>query len=160
MINRFCDLVFQMVKLVMWIGFAALIINVGLQVLSRNVLHTAMIWTGDVAQLLFAWLIFLGAALGLRLGAHYKIDMFPQTNPVLSRAIFSIEILAGLAVAIILLRYGWDLAVMRSTAEVQSLGISRFWMFLPMPISGALMLLFLVETIVTGRKMTKSGAAQ
>ncbi len=58
-----------------------------LQVLTRNVLRIPMLWTSDVAQLLFAWLIFVGAAIGLRQGAHYDVDLLPKGNAALTRAI-------------------------------------------------------------------------
>jgi TRAP-type C4-dicarboxylate transport system permease small subunit len=51
-------------------------------------------------------------------------------------------------VALILLVHGWTLAEIRSTGTVQSLDISRFWMFLPIPVSGALMLLFIAEWVM------------
>ncbi|MDJ0933019.1 TRAP transporter small permease subunit [Breoghania sp.] len=119
-----------------WVTFAALIITVGLQVLARDLLHAPMIWTGDVAQLLFTWLIFLGAAAGLRVGAHYTVDLLPMHRRFVKVATDWTGFLSGVLVAALLLRFGWELAAIRSTAVIQSLGISRFWMFLSIPVSG------------------------
>ena len=145
MIYRICDAVTAVVRLVTWVGFAALISTVALQVLARNILEVPMIWTSDVAQLLFAWLIFLGAAIGLRTGAHYYVDMIPDNRPMLNAFASGLGFVAGIAVAWLLLIYGWQLASIRSTATIQSLGISRFWSFLPMPICGSLMAVYLLE---------------
>lgn len=145
MLHRLCDWVAAVLRVFAWTAFAALIITVALQVLARNVVHAPMIWTGDVAQLLFSWLIFLGAAAGLRLGAHYTVDLLPMDRRFVKLATDWIALVTGTLIALLLLRYGWELAMIRSTAVVQSLGISRFWMFVPIPLSGALMLLFLVE---------------
>lgn len=142
---RFCDGLSALVRFLTWVGFAALIITVSLQVLARNVFQVPMIWTGDVAQLLFGWLIFIGAALGFRRGAHYRVDMVPANKPLLNAMANVISFAAGLCVAWLLLRYGWELASIRATATVQSIGISRFWMFLPMPLAGALIFLYLGE---------------
>ncbi|WP_116134041.1 TRAP transporter small permease [Tropicimonas sp. IMCC34043] len=147
MLNRLCDRVTSVVHLAMWTAFAALIATVALQVIARNILHAPMIWTGDLAQLLFAWLIFVGAAAGLRTGAHYDVDLLPTDRPAVAIAVEAISLAAGACVAWMLVRYGWELAQVRATAQVQSLGISRFWMFLPMPVSGALMALYLVEML-------------
>lgn len=147
MLTRTCDLVTWIVRALMWIAFAALVGTVALQVLARNVLMSPLIWTSDVAQLLFAWLIFVGAAVGLRSGAHYRVDLLPENSRPLNLLADGVTLLAGTAVALILLYYGWELAMVRKTASVQSLGISRFWMILPLPVSGALMLLYLVEAV-------------
>ncbi|MFD0979085.1 TRAP transporter small permease [Tropicimonas aquimaris] len=145
MLTRVCDRVTLVVRTLMWIAFAGLIGTVALQVLARNVLMSPLIWTSDVAQLLFAWLIFVGAAVGLRTGAHYRVDMLPEGNRPLNLLADAVALLAGFAVAWLLLYYGWELAMVRKTATVQSLDISRFWMFLPLPVSGGLMMLYLAE---------------
>lgn len=159
MLTHLCDLLTRIVTTLMWIAFGALITTVALQVLARNVLMTPFIWTSDVAQLLFAWLIFVGAAVGLRTGAHYRVDMLPEGNRSINLLADGVALLAGFCVAWLLLRYGWELAMVRKTATVQSLGISRFWMFLPLPVSGALMLFYLVEA-VTLLRTSRKGIAQ
>lgn len=153
MMTRICDIAAKMCETFLWIGFTCLIVTVGLQVLTRNVLHYPMIWTGDVAQLLFAWLIFIGAALGLRRGVHYTVEVLPMDNPVLRIGTFWIGFVASLGVVYLMVWHGWTLANIRASGTVQSLGISRFWMFAPFPVSGLLMLLFMLEAALTGEAM-------
>lgn len=145
MINHLSNIAVRITETFLWIGFAGLIVTVALQVLARNVLLVPMIWTGDVAQLLFAWLIFIGAALGVRKGVHYTVDVLPMHSPFVRAATFWISFAAGLGVVYLLVWHGWTLASIRASGTVQSLGISRFWMFAPFPVSGALMLLFLID---------------
>ncbi|PTW59872.1 TRAP-type C4-dicarboxylate transport system permease small subunit [Breoghania corrubedonensis] len=147
MLHRLCDRVAAILRILSWIAFAALIITVALQVLARDILAAPMIWTGDVAQLLFTWLIFIGAAAGLRLGSHYTVDLLPMHRRTVKLSTDWIGFVAGVLVALLLLICGWELTMIRSTAVVQSLGISRFWMFLPLPLSGAFMILFLAEML-------------
>lgn len=147
MLTHFCDQVTRIVTTLMWIAFGGLIATVALQVLARNVLMAPIIWTSDVAQLLFAWLIFVGAAVGLRTGAHYRVDMLPKGIRWIDLLADGVALLAAFCVAGILLRYGLELAIVRKTATVQSLGLSRFWMYLPLPASGALMLLYIAEAL-------------
>jgi len=147
MITRFSDGVTRIVQTLLWLGLLLLILDVALQGLTRNVLQMSLIWTGDVAQLLFVWLVFLGAAVGLRRGAHYTVDVLPTGIPVLKAITELVGIAATAVVIYVLLWHGWRLAGIRSTGLVQSLGISRLWMFLPIPVSGALMLLYLVEKL-------------
>ncbi len=145
LLHRLCDWMAAILRVFAWIAFAALIVTVGLQVLARNILHEPMIWTGDIAQLLFTWLIFLGAGAGLRTGSHYTVDLLPMHRPLVKAFTGWTGLISGVLVALIMLVNGWELAVIRSAAPIQSVGISRFWMYLPIPLCGAVMLLFLAE---------------
>lgn len=127
--------------------FACLICVVGFQVLSRNVLQVAMIWTPDVAQLLFSWCIFLGAALAFRKGAHYEVNVWPRGS-IASLATGAFSIVAAVVVIFILVRYGAAMVSFISSRTVQSLGLSRAWYFAPIPLGAALMALFLLEHVV------------
>jgi len=148
MLHRLCDGLAGLIRNVVWIAFAAMIVTIGLQIVSRNLLDTQIIWTSDVALLLFTWLIFVGSALGLRTGSHYFVDMLPTHIPVVRLVVEIISIIAGFCVVWILSVDGWTLASLRASGEVQSIGISRFWMYLPLPISGVLMAVFLIEMTV------------
>lgn len=149
MLNRFCNWVSALVEGLSWLAFAALITTVGLQVLARNVLNSPMIWTSDLALLLFTWLVFIGAATGLRQGGHYVVDMLPRHWPYVALVIELLSISAGLCVVWILGVHGWTLAQMRASGQIQSLGLSRFWMYCALPVSGWIMALYLFEMIVS-----------
>lgn len=147
MIERICDAATRVAEALSGAMFLCLIVAVALQVLARNVLQAPMLWTSDVAQLLFSWLIFVGAAIGFRKGAHYAIDLLPRSNPLLQTFLDWLGVLAALAVIYILVFKGWNLTMIRSSGEIQSLGVSRLWLYLPIPVSGALMALYLVEHV-------------
>lgn len=147
MLERFSDAVARTAMFLMWIGFAALIATVAMQVVARNLLQMPMIWTGDLAQLLFIWLIFVGAAVGLRRGAHYTVDILPRDRAPVRLVQDALSVVAAVVVIYILIWHGWTLTQIRSSGSIQSLGISQFWSFVPMPVSGLLMALFTVEAI-------------
>lgn len=156
MITRFCDLVTSVARCLMWLGFSAMIVTVALQVIARNIIHAPMIWTTDVAQMLFTWLIFIGAAVGLRTGAHYRVDLISPDNKRANQLVDMVCFVGGVAVALLLLCYGWELALMRDTASIQSLSLSQFWLFLSMPVCGALMLLYMAESFAKAVQRTSS----
>ena len=137
-----------MVVALLSLGFAALIVTVGLQVLARNVLKIPLIWTLDVAQLLFVWLIFVGAAVAYRRNAHYAIDLVPDGHPRIGLALDLFSDFAALVVVIVLVRYGAMLTDMRSHGEIGSLGISEAWSYAAIPAGGALIGIFLAEKIL------------
>ena len=45
-------------------------------VLTRYITETPAAWTGDIASVAFAWLIFLGGAAAFKYGMHMSIDLF------------------------------------------------------------------------------------
>lgn len=145
MLKRFNDVVTAAIETALGVGFLALICTVALQVVARNLLGLPFIWTLDLAQLLFSWLVFVGAAVAFRRGAHYTVDLWPENSPRIDRVLQAISLLGAAIVVFVLQRYGWNLTRIRWSGSVQSLGISRGWMFVPIPLSGALMLLFLIE---------------
>lgn len=145
MLKRVCNRVSSLVEGASWVAFALLIGTVALQILARNLLNVPMIWTSDLALMLFTWLVFIGAASGLRKGSHYVVDMLPTHLPRVSLIIEILSLLAGACVAWILGVHGLTLARMRASGEIQSLGISRFWMYFALPVSGWIMMLYLLE---------------
>lgn len=158
MLHRTCNALAALIGLCAWLAFAAMIAAVALQVIARNLLGVPMIWTADTAQLLFAWLIFVGAALGVRNNAHYVVDLLPTHRPAVGLIVQVISLVAGVLVAWIMTYHGWQLARLRATGEIQSLGISRFWSYLPLPVSGTIMALFLLEQAVSLSRTPKPEA--
>lgn len=146
MMARINDTVEAAVGWLMAAAFAALIAVVAIQVLARNVLAMPMIWTLDVAQLLFSWTIFVGAGLAYRRGAHYIVDLWPPEGP-LARIPQVAAFLAGLVIVYVLVRHGIDMAEIMGRRRSQTLGISMAWYFAPIPICGALIGLAMLEQV-------------
>ncbi|MFK7893837.1 MAG: TRAP transporter small permease [Granulosicoccus sp.] len=154
MITRFNAATQRIVHWVLALLFAGLISVVALQVLARNVLRLPMIWTLDVAQLLFVWCIFLGAGVAFRQGAHYIVDLWPASG-LFARLPVLVSFAASLAVVYVLAKYGVEMTEIAARRQSQSLGISMAWYFMPIPICGVLVglaMLEKVETVLTKRE--------
>jgi TRAP-type C4-dicarboxylate transport system permease small subunit len=146
MMARIIDLAEAVVIRLMAAAFAALIAVVAIQVLARNVAAMPVIWTLDVAQLLFSWCIFLGAGVAFRRGAHYVVNLWPVTGPLsLIPAVASF--VASAIVVVVLVRNGIDMAEIMTRRQSQTLGISLTWYFAPIPICGALIGMALIEQV-------------
>ena len=50
-------------------------------VVTRYITAQPAAWTGEVAAIAFAWLVFVGAAAGLKYGTHVTIDMLVVRLP-------------------------------------------------------------------------------
>lgn len=148
MIEKLGDVLERIVVVCLSAGFAALVVTVGLQVLARNVIKIPLIWTLDIAQVLFTWLIFVGAAVAFRRKAHYRIDLVPDGYPRLGKALDIFSDLAAVVIVIVMVRYGLMLTHMRSTGVIGSLGISEAWSYAAMPTGGVLIGIFLAEKLV------------
>lgn len=146
MMARIIDLAEAVVIRLLAAAFAALIAVVAIQVLARNVAAMPVIWTLDVAQLLFSWCIFLGAGVAFRRGAHYVVNLWPVTGPFsLIPAVASF--VASAIVVVVLVRNGIDMAEIMTRRQSQTLGISLTWYFAPIPICGALIGMALIEQV-------------
>lgn len=122
---------------------AALVVDVFLGVWSRYVLHATFQWYDEVARLCFVWMVFLGAAVAVRRGAHFRLHLLiDRFGPRLRRA-------ADLVVALLVMGFGGVLVAggvaMYPLARRQvtdSLELSMLWFYGALPIGGALMILF------------------
>ncbi|CAN0485418.1 unnamed protein product [Scytosiphon promiscuus] len=137
------DRIFQMVLACL---FAGLIAVVFIQVAARNILMVPMTWTLDLAQLLFSWCIFLGAAFAYRRGGHYLVNLWPKNSPLNIIP----QIATYLAAAIVVFVLVWHGIVMSQIGLNRvslALNISEFWFYLPIPICGAFIGLFTIEAL-------------
>src|SRR5438046_4375972 len=53
----------------------ALVVDVFLGVFSRYVLQATFQWYDEVARLCFVWTVFLGAAVAVRRGTHFRLHL-------------------------------------------------------------------------------------
>ena len=63
------------------VAVVALTVTVSLQVFNRFVLKTPLAWSEDLAMLLFQWVVFLGAALGVKRMHHFGIELVVRKFP-------------------------------------------------------------------------------
>lgn len=147
MITRLNSVIEHYVGRALAVAFAALIVVVFIQVAARNVFRMPMIWTLDLAQLLFAWCIFIGASLAFRQGAHYIVNLWPGTGfmDVLSTRI---SMAFSAIVIFVLIFNGVNMSLIGLNRESLALGLSEFWFFVPIPVCGVFMSLFLLEHVL------------
>jgi TRAP-type C4-dicarboxylate transport system permease small subunit len=128
----------------------ALAVVVFLQVFNRYVLKAPLAWSEDLAMLLFQWVTFLGAAIGVRRMRHFGIELVVRNLPEkIHRAIeYIIPVLVGI-VALIMVTEGIELLSYNRSRIYSSMNLSYTWAYLPIPISGCLMIIYLIRHEVT-----------
>lgn len=148
-LTRTCDAVEWVLRLVGGAMFLAFIVTVIVQVLGRNLFRVlAVIWTAELATLLFVWSVFLGAAIAVRHSRHYVLEVVPATWPRMQAATRWIGLVAIALGAWIFLRYGWDFLELASRRVSTQLRISQYWFYLAIPVGGGAMLLFVAERVL------------
>jgi TRAP-type C4-dicarboxylate transport system permease small subunit len=92
-----------------WVSGAALVVVVLSTcwgVISRYVTSQPAAWSGEVAGIAFAWMIFVGAAAGFKYGMHVSIDMVVAHLPAAARrllmALADVLVLVFLAILLVL----------------------------------------------------------
>ncbi|WP_054311638.1 TRAP transporter small permease subunit [Mesorhizobium sp. 1M-11] len=115
-------------------GLVAVIVAiVAIAVVFRYVLNTPLIFSFDLATVLFVWLVFLGLAQAAHEGSHMAVDLFTALLPApIAKALGIAVKLLMIAIMIFLIRHSWDLA-MRTRMEIASMRISMMWVYLAMP---------------------------
>jgi TRAP-type transport system small permease protein len=125
-----------------------LVADVFLGVWSRYVMRATFQWYDEVARLCFVWIIFLGAALAVRRGAHFRlhllIDRCGATN---RRRVDLLVTLIVIAFAVVLVAGGIAIAPLARRQVTDSLEISMLWFYGALPVGGALMILFALSQI-------------
>ncbi len=126
------------------------------KVVSRYVLTSPIAWTEELATMLFAWLVFIGASLALRKNEHFAIDVVVNLLPApLRRFSSTVRHLAVVLFCLLLIGYGIKLVVLSWHVLTPMLEISRGWFYLSVPFGGLLMLIRTIKTIRHGNSTEK-----
>lgn len=105
-------------------------------------------WAVDISQILFAWIIFLGADLALQEKKHIGIEFFEQHFPQKCR--IYLQLLWGILIAIFLgvcIYFGIQLCLSNYLRRFNSLPISYSWMTLSVPVGSLLMFITNIEQL-------------
>ena len=127
-------------------------------IFTRYVLGTGSQWPEPIAILLMVIFTFFGAAAGYRAGAHIAVGMMVDRLPAGLRAILAkiVTLLMGV-VASFMTWYGIKLCI-----ALWGQGISELpWLpvgatYLPVPIGGAITLLFVIEYLFFGSQARRA----
>lgn len=107
-------------------------------------------WTEEVILTLMSYMAVLAAALAIRHNAHIRMTALDRyLPPVVVKVLDVVADLAVMALAIIMLKVGWQFTTtLGSRGFYTSMPwLSRFWMYLPVPVAGLFMIVFELEAL-------------
>ncbi|MCA6120328.1 TRAP transporter large permease subunit [Bradyrhizobium sp. WSM 1704] len=112
-------------------------------VVARYVLHTPLIWSDELASILFLWLAMLGSAVAFRRGEHMRMTaMVASAGPSLRAYLDVVATCAALAFLILIVHPAYEYAYEESFITTPALQISNTWRAAALPIGTGLMALF------------------
>jgi TRAP-type C4-dicarboxylate transport system permease small subunit len=133
----------NIVEGVLFVLMVALCVDVFLGVFSRYVLVRTFTWYDEVARLLFVWMTFLGAAVGVKRGVHFRLHLLVDRFPSgLQRATVVLGVLVVMAFGWLLVQQGWKLVELGQFQQTPVMGLSKQFIYASVPVGGALIILF------------------
>jgi tripartite ATP-independent transporter DctM subunit len=125
------------------------IVILGAGVIARYVLHAPLVWSDELASILFLWLSMLGAVIALRRGEHMRMTgvvarVTPQTRALLE----AVALAASIAILLLILPHAIEYAQEESFVIAPALEIVNTWRAAAIPTGIALMLLAAVLRLV------------
>ena len=152
--RKLIDVYYRLLNALLVVTVAILVVPVALQILSR---HTpwvpSWIWTEEMARFLFIWMIMIGAMVGIRDGAHFDVDLWPELAPranALLRVVADVFVLVMALVfiwyGIRFVQFGWD-----QTSELAELPMT--WIFISWPLAGFTWVVFLGERFLANLRL-------
>ena len=120
-----------------------LCVDVFLGVFSRYVLHSTFTWYDEIARLLFVWIVFLGAAVGVRRSGHFRLQLLIERfYPAWRRVADVFGVLAIMLFGAVLIQQGWKLVELGQFQQTPVMGLSKAYVYASMPVGGALVILY------------------
>ena len=140
-------------KSLYWISVVSMMIMlliIFFQVITRYIFGHSFEWSEEIARFLFVWVVFLGSALIMGESGHLAVRMLPERFKD-TTAGFVLEIFINFCSYVFILMLIVQGSKMTSTMTFQTapaLGISMSWVYCIIPISGFLMLLYLIKDTI------------
>jgi len=119
-------------------------------VVSRYVLQQPLIWSDELASMMFLWLSMFGAALALRRGEHMRMTaLVSRCAPGTQVLLETVSLCASLAFLLLVIAPAFDYASGEAAILTPALEISNAWHALALPVGVLLMLTLGVLRLLT-----------
>jgi len=144
--TKLLSILTKAIEVIIVIFMALDVISMLIQVVGRE-LGIAPPWTEELSRYLMIWIALLGAAVIVRESGHIGIDIFIGLvkNRIAKQVIFALSYICTILVGIIMLYYGIYVTMQNFGQISPALRISFSWVYMSLPISGVLVVIFSLE---------------
>ena len=118
------------------------IMVLGAGVLSRYVFHAPLVWSDELASILFLWLSMLGAVIALRRSEHMRMTgLVSRVSPEARGLLDAVAVAAGLGFLVLIWHHAVEYAIEEQFIVTPALEISNAWRAAALPTGITLMIL-------------------
>ncbi|WP_293810736.1 TRAP transporter large permease subunit [uncultured Bosea sp.] len=118
------------------------IIILGAGVMARYVFHAPLVWSDELASILFLWLSMLGAVVALRRGEHMRMTgLVSRVSPQMRALLEAVAITASIAFLLLIIPHAIEYAEEESFIVTPALEITNAWRAAAIPVGVGLMLI-------------------
>ena len=149
--DYFLDWIRIIVKYIMLVMATSIFAIILFTVFSRYLSNYVLSWSEEVPRYLLVWIGFLGAALAVDRKDHIGFDYL--FNRLSTHAREKLMLILNLGVALvgwIMLAYGVDFVSQFGDDWMESIPFTNIWFYSALPVSGALILLFIIRQELEG----------
>ena len=133
----------QVVEGLLLVMMVVLCLDVFLGVFSRYVMARTFTWYDEIARLLFVWIVFLGAAVGVRRSAHFRLHLvLDRLSPGIRRVAHVVGVLVLMGFGLLMIQQGWKLVELGQFQRTPVMGLSKRYVYASVPAGGALIILY------------------
>lgn len=143
--ERFLDVVTTLVKWTMLAMASVIFVIICVAVFTRYILNFVPSWSEEVPRYMLVWITYLGAALCVHYKEHISLDVFFNFLPIRARRVgmLILDLMIG-TVGAIMLVFGLGLLRQFGDDLMESIPVTNFWLYLALPISGSLIILYII----------------
>ena len=134
-----------------------LTVDLMLGVFSRYVLMSTFTWYDEVARVCFVWAVFLGAAVGVRRGAHFGLHIVVDQLPPRGQRVAALATpVVIIALAAVLVMQGWAFVDHGWFQQTPVMGLPKAWVYAAMPVGGVLMIVYSLGPLWRGLRAVRA----
>jgi TRAP-type C4-dicarboxylate transport system permease small subunit len=145
------------------VAMSIMLLIIFAQVVTRYLFGYTPEWSEELARFLFVWVVFLGSALIMGESGHLAVQFLPDKfkGTAFGTILDIIINLCGYVFIILLLTQGWKMTSIMTFQRAPGLDIPMSWVYVIIPVSCVLMLLYLLrETLRIIRNISGRDAGQ
>lgn len=157
--RRVSDVLYKGAVVVCAVALAVMVLVVAFQILGRYLpFLSRALWTEEIARMCLIWLVFLGAAVGVRTSEHFLIDLIPsRVSDRAQRIITTLGLALVAAIAVVLFVGSLSFVDTGLGRTSTTSGLSLVYSFTAPLVSSVLMLVFSVDVWLEGMRRPQEG---
>ena len=146
-LTKIAALLYRLTSIIAIVALIAMTLIVCANIFARSVYNASFSWSEEVARFLMIWAALCGAAMAVRRGAHFRMDLSTQFGISL-KWLAHLPACAAVGIGMLLFWQGLILVELASMQLATATQIPMSVPYLCLPISGFLMMIFGIEALL------------